>query len=226
MTPQGRRLLQAHRRGQLAVFGLVARELHRLWPTLNLDNDVVWTAAVTAVVSRGFRQSATLSAAFTRQLRLAEVGSGFDPVIPQADFDRIERRLAGAGPGVVRANLAKGVGYTQAARLGAYWSTATATTLALEGGRETVLRTGRADRQVRRFHRYAAGNACSFCGMLASSSSGQFSEDFDGFHDGCRCQLVPVYSDRQALPPNSERFRELWDEAGGDRKQFRRLVEA
>lgn len=110
-------------------------------------------------------------------------------------------------------------------------------------GRPSVRR----DRRVLGWIRVTDGDPCSWCAMLASravfSDEGQrslyrawetalFSEEGKAYHDNCACTAIPVFSNRDPIPPQATWFREIWNDAtsgysGNDAvNSYRRSVEA
>jgi hypothetical protein len=107
-----------------------------------------------------------------------------------------------------------------------------ATSLALGGGRNTILGAISADPARPRWQRVTSGNACAFCAMLASRGAAFGSErgaDFQA-HDHCSCSAEPAFAGSR-LPPTSETFRRQWQDttaglSGTDAlNAFRRTVE-
>lgn len=106
--------------------------------------------------------------------------------------------------------------------------------LALNGGRNTVERSGLADRELLGWARVChSKRPCAFCRMLRSRGP-QYSKETGGFkaHDHCRCTAEPVYSTGSQWPDGAETDRSLWDEvtrgySGKDAlNAFRRAVYA
>lgn len=84
----------------------------------------------------------------------------------------------------------------------------------LNGARETLHRSVRADRRALGWARATSGAPCSFCAMLASRGPvyGERTGDFQT-HDHCSCGLEPVYRRDQEWPHGSREYQRLWREA-------------
>lgn len=107
--------------------------------------------------------------------------------------------------------------------------------LALNGGRNTIERSGLADRELLGYARVChSARPCSFCRMLRSRGPQYLSRETGSFkaHDHCRCTAEPVYSTDAAWPDGAREDRALWDEVtkgyhGNDAiNAFRRAVYA
>lgn len=232
MTPQGRRLARAYQRTQRLLARAITVRLRLLWPTLVTgrltDTAEPWVASASAVVAAGHDRAVDLSAGFYRQLRLAETGTGTVELVRHApDPQRVRRILMGAGPGLIMSNLAAGMTFDQAASKAEYWANGAATREVLAGGRETLRASSVADRRAGGWARAASGDACAFCAALASRGYAFGREETADFpaHANCNCYPVPAFSRGQALPENSDQFRQQWEESDGTLQDFRRLRE-
>jgi hypothetical protein len=66
----------------------------------------------------------------------------------------------------------------------------------LNAGRDTVLRSTRADPRARGWRRVTSGNPCPFCSMLAGRGAVYSKEGGDfGAHDHCSCSLAPSWDE-------------------------------
>jgi hypothetical protein len=106
--------------------------------------------------------------------------------------------------------------------------------LALNGGRNTIFRSGTADAELLGYARVChSTRPCAFCRMLRSRGP-TYSKETGGFkaHDHCRCTAEPVYSTETGWPDGAEADRALWNEvtkgfSGNDAlNAFRRAVYA
>ncbi|WP_431889456.1 hypothetical protein [Nocardiopsis alba] len=114
--------------------------------------------------------------------------------------------------------------------------------LVRQADRDTVAGNATRDRRALGYRRVARPGACAFCLMLATRegdySSQAAAESVGGgrrgrirgtrtqgsrFHDHCRCFAAPVYV---GWEPDADvlRAQELYDRAGGDVRQMRRLM--
>jgi hypothetical protein len=231
VTPEGRWLVRAYYIAQGGLSTALERRLRQLWRLLVAgriaDTSDLWLAAVTAAIAVGYGRSTDVAAAFQRRFSLAELGEAVPALVrPELDQVRVRQLMLAAGPGLIRANLAKGLTFEDAARRAEYWSTGAGTREVLSGGRELLRSTAAQDSRVLGWARQAGGDACAFCAMLASRGP-VYREDTADFetHIGCGCLPVPVYSTSQGWPDNSERFREEWDRSDGTLQGFRRHLD-
>lgn len=216
-TTAGARLTAAHRVAQLAVRTQALRDVLRIWPALDPDRLAAsWAPVETALLSaiehrRG--QSATVAAGYFEAFRDAEgIGGVAPPVIAgfgEATASRATTSLRVTGPATITRLAAlhrAAPNQTALVRVSGAVSRHV-----LEGGRETLLSSIRADRRALGWARSASGNACAFCAMLASRGPvyGQRSGEFQA-HDHCGCTLEPVYRRDQAWPSGSMEYRRLW----------------
>lgn len=90
-----------------------------------------------------------------------------------------------------------------------------ASRLALNGGRQTVLNTVQADRLSLGWTRVGRGEPCAFCRMMISRGPVYRSEAAAGFdaHDGCHCAPQPAFLDDDLWTEQAEANRDLYYEA-------------
>lgn len=105
--------------------------------------------------------------------------------------------------------------------------TGSVTRMVLDGGRNTSILNVERDTACVGYARQARAGCCAFCAMLAGRGAvykdesialrggfkGPTVPDEQRYHHNCKCQPYPIYSRAQALPPNSDQFRETWKEA-------------
>jgi hypothetical protein len=199
-TAAGARLTAEHRTAQLAVRSHAVSDVLQIWPALDADQLATsWRpveAALLTVVDRRRAESAGLAGRYFEAFRSTEkVGGTARAVVANFTSEAIARAttsLRVTGPATI-------------ARLTAlHRSTPMETALVrvsgavsrhvLDGGRETLLISVRADRRAPGWSRVASGNACAVCSMLASrgavydAQSGAFQA-----HDHCGCSVEPEY---------------------------------
>lgn len=128
-------------------------------------------------------------------------------------------------------------------------------------GRDLINAAGAKDRRLRGYARITDGNPCAFCAMLAArgavyrtsqraelggrkkpkgSPDGRTPKnrrppvslaDLSKYHNGCHCQVIPVYTDEPFLTPESRRLADQWKEISGNlsgdeaRRAWRRHIE-
>ncbi|MEV8056578.1 hypothetical protein AB0P37_08625 [Streptomyces antimycoticus] len=172
------------------------------WP--ELDEEAMDRAAVVSMVSTGLARAHTL-------VREAEEDDEEETPSPDTsargrlDDPSFLADLASAGRGAANA----------------------ADREAIRSGRDLVDQASKRDRRVVGWARVTDGDPCHFCSMLASRGAiyrSQFSaattsdgdprpDDPEGlkrYHDGCHCQVVPVYSRNDHFTPEARRLAREW----------------
>jgi len=203
-TAEGRRLTEAHRLAQARLGANVVMTMRSVWPLLNpadLDGTFErWYRAASIVISGQRSASARLAANYLQTFKSLELGPTASPapvVLGEAASARaVTTSLAVTGPASVKAAIRRGVRPVDAMPVAEARSSAAAMRHALNGGRETLTSSVRADRDARGWRRVTSGAACEFCSMLAGRGAvyGADSVDFHA-HDGCSCSAEPVYRD-------------------------------
>jgi hypothetical protein len=197
LTLQTRQLADAHRQlqGKIGVrtTALVIASFHLLDPE-DLDGSADRWLSTTAAVVQGQRaQSAATAAAYLRTLRIAELDEEFDPVLAEpADPARLATSLAVTGPIGIKANLSRGVPLAKAMDLSVSAVAGAAVRHTLDGGRETVTATAKADPRARGWERVTSGSACDFCESLTDQLFTEAGSSFES-HDRCMCNASPSY---------------------------------
>ncbi|MFE9396779.1 hypothetical protein [Streptomyces flavidovirens] len=133
---------------------------------------------------------------------------------------------------------------------------------AIRSGRDLINRASQEDKRAVGWARVTDGNPCAFCAMLASrgaiyrtkataagggrrkpqgSADGRARrnrrppvalEDLTRYHNGCHCQMVPVYSRNDFMTPDAKRYSREWDRVAGKlsgaeaRAAWRRHIES
>jgi hypothetical protein len=194
-------LTELHRMAQLRLGVVVVQQMRSAWNLIDPE-DVEgsqddWMNTVIPIVAAGKGQSAALAAAYVRAHRIAETGDpGPDPV-QSRDVNRAALGISMLVTGLysIRSNLSRGEALDQAMEVGDARTAASAMRYALDGGRETVLETVKADDRAEGFQRVTSGQACDFCAGIAEE--GMTSRDAESLsfpaHDGCACSAEPVY---------------------------------
>lgn len=197
----GRQLTEAHRRGQVAIGAktvLAMGAASRLLDPADLDGSFEdWLTVVGQIVGANRAESSRLSTGYLRALRSLELedDDGFDPVLAD-DADRRGLSISMLVCGVIslRSNLARAMPLERAEEIAEERSAAAAMRWSLNGGRETITGTVRADPRAAGWQRVTSGKSCDFCSMLAGRGAvyGEDTADFEA-HDGCSCSAEPVY---------------------------------
>lgn len=145
------------------------------------------------------------------------------------DEDRVEANLDATGIGTYQKALRAGQSPDRAVDTMAVNLAGSATTLALEGGREVIRDATRSDEEAIGWIRVTDADPCSWCAMLASRaaapqgtlyrSAGTAGRDknakFTGdgefkWHDHCGCSAVPVFSHDDPLLEHAEDLYDQW----------------
>lgn len=236
-TAVAARLTETHRITQVRLGARTIAQLRAAWGLLDPEDlDATyqrWLKVAVPIVQSNRAVSARVAAAYLAAFRRAELGTvaGLGVVLAApADVKAVTTSLLATGPWSVKKAMSRGVDLARAADIAEARSAAAAMRHTLDGGRTTIVDTVAADRQALGWARVASANSCAFCAMTASRGPDYGSEATASFeaHDGCQCGAEPVYRADAPWPANSERYRELWDEAaaGSDNplNSFRRAL--
>lgn len=193
-------LTEAHRLAQLRVGARSVAQLRTVWPLLDpedLDATFpLWVSAVQPIVEANRSQSAELAGAFYTALRQFTIGEAAQHVVRAGPVDprALVTSMLVTGPISIRSNLAR-MTLTQAADVAEARTSGAAMRHVLNGGRETLMETVKADPRSGRWQRVTSGNACDFCSMLEDRGA-VYSDDTADFeaHDGCGCTAEPVFN--------------------------------
>jgi hypothetical protein len=246
-------LSAAYMRNALALWPLLRSEggvvdWQSVDPWLRLSN----------VLVRLYRdRSALLSQQYAQRARLVATGSPRGPVsLPdRMPVEQVVRTFRYTGPATIERSRYRGLD-DHAARQRALTLTLQAgQRLVLDAGRDVVDKTVRADDAAVGWMRVTDADPCAFCAILASRGAVYKSaesagveesrkraetphvpgtiayETSDDWHNGCGCQVVPVFSRDAEMPETSKRADDLWKRAakglsGSDAvNAFRRAVE-
>jgi hypothetical protein len=189
-----------HRQAQLRLGSQTILALSAVWPLLDPhDLDATapgWLTAVVPIVQRFRLLSSALAAAYLRIARTDELGEELAPALA-ADVppSAIATSMLVTGPYSIKANTARrAVPLGRALGVAEARSGAAGMRHALNGGRETIVETMKADPRARGWRRVASGRACPFCSSLAGQES--FTSETISFqaHDACGCSAAPVYA--------------------------------
>lgn len=191
-------LTEAHRLAQLRLGVAVVAQMHQAWQMVDPE-DIEgsyddWMPLVTPVAQAGRSHSALLAVGYLRAHRLAETGSDdFTPVMADdLNVKAFTVSMLVCGLYSARGNLGRGVALDQAMDVADARTAASAMRYALDGGRETIVGSTRADRRATGWARVASGEACTFCSLLDGEVMSEDAADFQS-HDGCGCTAEPVY---------------------------------
>lgn len=220
-TAVAAQLTELQRTAQLRLAAQTIAQLRSAWGLLDpadLDATVQqWLRVAVPVVQANRAASARLAAAYLAAFRRAEIGTVADLKVvfaAPADVKAVTTSLLVTGPWSVKTAMTKGVALARAVDVAQARTAAAGMRHALGGGRDTIVDTVAADGRALGWARVASANACAFCAMVASRGPEYGSEASASFepHDGCQCGAEPVYHADAPWPPNSQRYRDLWDE--------------
>lgn len=97
--------------------------------------------------------------------------------------------------------------------------------LVLEGDRETVEFNIVLDPDGTRYERVPSPGACAFCMTMAAVAEVQRDNAFDGYHNFCRCTLMPVFEGQSGTElPEYKQAREAYTLATSELEKRRREV--
>jgi hypothetical protein len=204
MSTAEERLGETHRLAQTRVGSETAALALRSFSLLDPDDFdgtyPSWTAALIPVVQAQRGRSVALASVYVtgaRRIALGPRARAVD-IVPAEPLD-VEALLVSllvTGPVAFRARVGRGVDRQQAARLTRSGVASSALRHAMNGGRETVLRSIQADPRARGWRRVVSGGACAFCRMLAGRGAVYSKDAVDfGAHDNCSCSAAPTWSD-------------------------------
>lgn len=177
------------------------RDLSTLWravdPTALTATFDRFAAPAAVLVRARHSESAGIAAGYYGAFRMAEGVPGTAvPLLAGALAPEVVRstlRSSGLG-GIINARRA-GQSAQAAAQNGLVRVSGSATSLVLDGARETILGSVKVDRARPRWARTTDADPCDFCAMLASRGAVYLSEETADFqaHDHCACMAEPAY---------------------------------
>lgn len=192
-------LAELHRQQQLALRAVTLRQLVAIWPAFDISRiDESWPAvqqALTALIWLRNGQSSQLAAGYFQAARRHAGIIGVAPVV-LADLPPVEQVATSLDfVGRVGAKQLVGAGRRDAVAVTLVKVAGTVGRLVLNGGRDTLTASIKADPRSNGYERVTSGNACEFCSMLADRGAvyGEESADFEA-HDHCACSAEPVFA--------------------------------
>lgn len=232
-TFRGRQLTELHRRAQLRLGAATIRQMRIVWRLMDpadLDASFAeWLRVSAPIISQQHQASTALAASYMSAYRASEIGlAAFTPIPAEPiSAKALITSMTVTGPVAVKVAMSRGETAERAMAIGETLSAGAAMRWALAGGRDTILESMRADREVFRWARATSGTPCAFCAMLASRGAVYRSEQTAGFqaHDSCACFPEPAYSPDAPPPAGTERFHDLWEQSDGTLEDFRRIYE-
>jgi len=222
-TAAGEQLVERHRQAQLQIRAQALRDYLTLWRGWQGDDDsfLQIASAVVLLVQLYRGMSSAVAADFYELLRREEgVRGTFPPrLAPEIGREQVAGTLWLLGPEKVRRvprplrdddaigrELDALTEAVRAAMDTAFVDTSGAVTkMVLDGGRETIVESTKADPAAVGWARTTDGDPCAFCVMLASRGA-VYKEDTVGFqaHAHCGCSATPVFHRDDPLPQNRQ----------------------
>jgi hypothetical protein len=192
----GRLLTEAYRGRQLALRAATVQDLLTVWPLFDLDDiDGSWSrieVALLALIAQRRRASAGIASDYFRAFRTAEGAPGVaTPLVAQPPNQRLLiATLRLLGPIATKKSIAAG----NADPRGTAFSriAGSVTRQVLNGGRQTLLASAKADRAAKGYRRITSANPCSFCAGIAAGGVVGLDVDFKA-HDHCGCSQEVAY---------------------------------
>src|SRR5690606_4035773 len=181
LTIEAAAATEAHRLAQARIGTATARGLLRTWRLLdpfNLDGTVgSWLDAATSVVTAGHTRSVAEAISYLRSFRVAELvglgdlagaGAAFDPVAAALNLDARRTSLLVTRPVAIKAGTRRGLSGDRLVAEARAASARAGMRHALNGGRDTIIESVKADSKAQGWARATSGRPCAFCAMLAS----------------------------------------------------------
>lgn len=232
ITVEGSKLTEQHREAQLGLRAATIRDLTRIWPMFDgSDASFAEFAATAATLAQArHNDSAGLASAYYSRFRGAEGAAGeMTPRRPgRLASELIQVALLATGLVGTRKALGAGKTSEQARESGLVQAAGALSRLVLNGGRDTVDDSVKADPEALGWIRVTSGSPCAFCAMLASRGPAYKTERTSRFqsHDHCGCGSEPFYRGSK-LPEINRQMERLWaDAAAGKDDQLNRFRRA
>lgn len=232
VTNAGKALTEAHRLEQARIGVQTARQLRSLWALLNAEGRTPtvdeWLGAVTTVLGRQHGLSAAAARDYYSAFRLAEIGeAGFAARgIPTLNLEAVRASMVATGPYRLRQGIRRGLTVEEASQRAMISSAGEGVRIALDGGRQQIIRNVQADSRALGWVRVTDGDPCAFCAMLASRgpvfkgrataiAGTVFSTSVNDYraHARCGCTAEPVYRADTEWPGRAREFHDLWNRA-------------
>lgn len=203
-------LAVTQRQQQLALRAALLRRLIPLWRLLDpkdLNKSLPgWLAAVLPLVQDARKGSSLLAGQYLRDARSAAGVEGSASIVlaGEAPAAQAVTSLTVTSLVAIRTALGTGQQIDQAMRTGFVTSSGAASRLALQGGRDTVVGSVRADPKAAGWSRLASPDACDFCLMLSDRGAVYSADSVDfAAHDHCACTAVAAYDEPRQVQVKS-----------------------
>jgi hypothetical protein len=215
-SAEAERLTTEYQRQLLRLAGLIAKRIGVTARRVDTSDVDGWWDRVSPQVQReillGQGALAQLARRYLRAHALAE-GVQLAPVLVAANAEQVAEVLRITGPVAFKTAMSEHGSQLAATRIMATQLEGAAMRMAMEGPRQTTMRTFAERPAAEGWRRVAAGKGCPFCLMLVSRGA-VYSRSSVTFraHGHCRCSAVLVYR-REPEPPHVRRLQEQWSEA-------------
>lgn len=228
LTAAGTQLTRTHWLLQMTLRSQLSGGVQRLWPIWTGDaaSFAQFVQRAVPLVQLGHTRSSGLASAYYRAFRAAEAtrveeireGDWNGPVAaPPPDPEQVARSMYATGLDAARAALSRQLSAEQARKTALTNVNGAATRHALNGGRETVLASVKADNGATGWQRVIVSpRPCAFCVMYAARGPVYKSASTAGFraHDHDRCIAEPVFTTGdEAWSDEARYYREVWERA-------------
>lgn len=233
-TEAGVALTEDNRVAQLATRAAFLQQFIQAWPLLDpirvQQTAPMWIQLVLSLIRQYRQRSEQQALDYYAAFRQVETGTHRNtprPLLEWSIRDRAaQQSLTITGPLSLQSRIDKGMEPAQAARKAFVEVSGSASRHVLEGGRSALVTASTVDELAVGWARVTDSNPCWWCAMLASRGYVYLNRDSayrttgrskrgigEQYHDHCGCTVEPAFSRHEALPPNSERYVELWPKA-------------
>ena len=196
-TAEGAELTRTHRLAQVAIRAAVVRDLSTLWALFDPiapESFERFAELADVLIRTRYADSVGIASAYYRAFVAAEgIGSRVIPLpAPPLEPARVRTSLFATGFAGTDRALRAGFSIDAAKANGFVLVSGSASRLALEGGRKTIVGTIGVDGVVSGYRRVTSAKACDFCSMLAGRGPvyKESTADFAA-HDHCSCSVEP-----------------------------------
>lgn len=215
----GRALTEQHRQAQLQIRARALSDYLKLWPIWEGDEDSFVKLVVASIVLvKGYQLISSQTAGnYFQAFRVAEGAPGeartklADPV----DERKVRAALFATGQNAVKQSLEAGNSPERSKEIALTRTSGAFGTQILNGGRETLVESVKADRSALGWARVTDADPCAFCALLAGRGPVYKSDKTADFqaHGGCACTAEPVYRHDAEWPGRAREFHDLYNEA-------------
>ena len=221
-----------YRQASLSIRANMIRDLMLLWPMLNRSEmDAAfpsWSTLVASLVRRDRAKVAGLASAYLKAARADSGVSGAPLIVPAVAL--AADQLAASLTTTARHGYFTALRYYPAAKASDVTFVRTAGAmgrLVLNGGRETITGSLKADPKGTGWKRLTSPGACDFCILLAGRGAVYSAETADfSAHDWCACSVVAAYGTdiRDVVPYEPSKKRRSAETRAKDNARVRAFI--